>query len=165
MTCLYTHVQTLERRKKEKRLRICAFIIAFFTLSACVALCTFVRTGNAERMLLAAVIISTLGGWAVILLRELKIKPVRALRRHEEGILEYAEMSGPTEREGILKSTGRYVSLPGSITFFLLKLKNDEETAEIKIPKEKAALLPKQSAHVRILTVRGYLFSWEAADE
>lgn len=165
MTCLYTRDQALEHKKKEKRLRIGAVIIAAAALAVCVTLCAFVRTGNAEQLLLAAVAVSTLGGWAVIFLRECCLKPVRALRRHEEGILESAEKGGPTEREGILKSIGHYVSLKGSITFFLLKLKNDEETVEIKVPKEKLPLLPNQNAHVHVLTVRGYLFSWEAKDE
>ena len=58
-------------RQMQSRARLCKwimFLLASAALAGCVFLCTRVTTGNASHLLAATIGLSTLGGWAVLLL-------------------------------------------------------------------------------------------------
>ena len=85
-------------------------------LGACVCLCARVNTLNAHRMLITVIAVSTLSGWAAILLRRLVWAPARAEAAHTAGL----ENETTETYQGVLSAPGDVFFIPHGITAFTI---------------------------------------------
>ena len=116
-----------------------------------------VSTLNARAFYLAAVAVSTLGGWAAILIWAFGYRPRRAEHIHMKGMLE-----GPREGSaGTLGCPGGITPIPGSISVRRVPLLSEEGSVSLLIYAPLAKELPSSGARVRVETVSRYIVSWE----
>ena len=161
MTEYYSAAETEKHKKQEKRLIIIAGALFLAFNAGAVRACIGVNSGNASVRLAAAVLCGTAACVLPVLLYVYRFQPLRALRRHEEGILEEAGKNGTTAGEGVLCDSGHWVALPGSIRYRILTLESDDGKSEIRIPYEKRERLPQNAVRARVSLVRGYLYTLE----
>ncbi len=163
MHVLYTPEEAAAIRRWARGLKVFMLALAAGALAACVSLCFFVTTANAGRLLAAAVIISTLAGWAVILLRAGWYAPAKAVYTHMEGVLAAQEREAFT---GTLTPEAGTLRIPNSIWIRRVTLTDAQGgTVALSVPDGKAAQLPPAGTAVRVQTVRKYILAWEAAHE
>ena len=126
-------------------------------LVACVALCFLIRTGNAARMTLTIIGLSTIGGWTVILLMGLGGFPARAELKHTEGIL-----TGPrVSYEGSLTVTDKAFAIPKSVTVRTVRLEQGERPVPLQVDARFADRLPENGTRVRVITVHRFIAAFE----
>ena len=157
MQTLYTKEMTEKRKARAKRDAWLAAGLLLGGLLLCVFLCTRVRTGNAIRLQWACVAVSTVTGWAALLLCHLSVIPQRAAYRHEEGILK----GEPAEISGVLYREPGALALPKSITVKKLRLETENGPVTLSVQEEKEKHLPPDGTRVRVLTVRKYITACE----
>ena len=126
-------------------------------LIACVILCARVTTLNASAFYRAVVAVSTLGGWAAILIWILAYRQRRAAFIHMKGML-----GGQREAfTGSLGSMGKVTRIPGSIDVRRVPVLTDEGSVSLLVYAPLAAKLPGEGAHVRLETVSRYIVACE----
>ena len=161
MISLYTTEEAQRLRRHAGISARTAAIVFLLAFAACIALCFFVRTANASRMLIRVIVLFTLGGWAAILLLNLVYYPARAGYTHMEGIL-----AGETEvREGRLLILPGAFRIPKSITVRKVNLETEGETLHLSVLCGKVNQLPANGSRVRVCTVRNYITAFEVCDE
>ena len=127
---------------------------------ACAVLCFFVNTANARRMLIWMIGLSTVSGWAFILLRQLVYAPAHADASHMAGIL--ADEAEKTEEfEGLLRLSPGAFQIPKSIAVRRATLTNSEESTSLTVDASLARRLPPDGSRVRVQTVRKYITGYE----
>lgn len=126
-------------------------------LAVCVVLCLKVNTLNARASYIAAVAVSTLGGWAAMLIWALGYRPGRAEHIHMKGMLEGAREGF----SGTLGCPGDTTLIPGSISVRRVPLLSEEGSVSLLIYAPFAKELPSSGARVRVETVSRYIVSWE----
>ena len=158
MMVLYSQAdaQRMSRRAKISLSLSCALIVS--SLIACIALCTRVNTGNAERMLYTVIGLFTLAGWAAILLFRLIYLPSAAGYRHMKSILDGEE----AEMEGRITLTSAAFQIPKSILARKVTLAGEEEDARtLNLDARFAKKLPPDGTRVRVRTVRKFITAIE----
>ena len=154
---LYSLKECERARVRAVRARRAAAGGLIAALAVCVVLCLRVSTLNARAFYLAAVAVSTLGGWAAILIWALGYRPRRAEHIHMKGMLE-----GPREGSaGTLGCPGGITLIPGSISVRRVPLLSEEGSVSLLIYAPFAKELPSEGARVRVETVSRYIVSWE----
>ena len=128
---------------------------------ACAALCFFVNTANARRMLFGVIGLATVSGWVFILLRQMVYTPARAEASHMAGII--AEEA--TEYEGVLRLSPGAFQIPRSIAVRRATLTNGEESVTLSIDAALARRLPPDGSFVRVQTARKYITGYEVLHE
>ena len=128
---------------------------------ACAALCFFVNTANARRMLFGVIGLATVSGWVFILLRQMVYLPAHAEANHIAGII--AEET--TEYEGVLRLSPGAFQIPRSIAVRRATLTNGEESVTLSIDAALARRLPPDGSLVRVQTVRKYITGYEVLHE
>lgn len=160
MQHLYTPALLRSWRLRARRTLIALLAGSLTALGVCIALCTMVRTGNADKLLAAVAILSTLTGWAVMLCITFLLAPARAEAEHIGGIL-----SGEAaQAEGVLTVDSQRWLIPRSIAFYKATLRTPEETVTLNVNARLAARLPGPGARVRVLTVRKFITAFEVQD-
>lgn len=148
--CERSHVRAALARRAAAGVLIAA-------LAVCVFLCLRVTTLNARASYIAVVTVSTLGGWAAVLIRALGYRPRRAEHIHMKGMLE-----GPREGlTGTLGCPGDITLIPGSITVRRVPLHTEEGSVSLLVYAPFAKELPSLGARVRVETVSRYIVAWE----
>ena len=127
----------------------------------CAALCFFVNTANARRMLFGVIGLATVSGWVFILLRQMVYLPAHAEANHIAGII--AEET--TEYEGVLRLSPGAFQIPRSIAVRRATLTNGEESVTLSIDAALARRLPPDGSLVRVQTVRQYITGYEVLYE
>ena len=159
MMVLYSQAdaQRMSRRAKISLSLSCALIVS--SLIACIALCTQVNTGNAERMLYTVIGLFTLAGWAAILLFRLIYLPSAAGYRHMKSILDGEE----AEMEGRITLTSAAFQIPKCILArkVSLAVEGEEETRKLNIDDRLVKKLPTDGTRVRVRTVRKFITAIE----
>ncbi len=129
--------------------------------AACAALCFFVRTANARRMLFVIIGLATVSGWIFILLRQMVYLPAQAEQRHMASILsETAE-----EHAGTLRLSPGAFQIPKGIAVRKASLSEDGRTITLNIDARLNKRLPPDGTAVRVLTVRKYITAFEVLHE
>lgn len=161
MTILYT-TEELERQKRRAAWSgAAAWSVLALGWAACAALCFFVRTGNAQRMLFWMIGLATASGWFFILLRQMVYAPAHAEVNHMAGILKEE-----TEAyEGVLRLSPSVFQIPRSIAVRKVTLTSGEEMVTLNIDANLTKRLPPDGTAVRVLTVRKYITAFEVRDE
>ncbi len=143
-----------------RRARLCKWLMIFLalgTLAGCVFFLTRVTTGNAQRLLAATVILSTLGGWAVLLLHAFVLRPLRAQAGHVRSLLggEGGQYTGrlTVSRDGF--------RIPGSIVVRKARLETEGETLTFDLNAAWVRSLPPEGTLVRVRTVRRFITAVE----
>lgn len=155
-TDLFSGEYLARLRKKRRSSLVAAALIGGLALFCCVLLCTLTRTGNADRMALTAIAVSTVGGWAVL---SLLMFPA-ADAKHE---LRHAEMlaAGPEETLcGAVRFEPGTMRIIGSIRFRTLRLSGAEGERRVKVCASRAALLP-EGKELALTVVNGYVAAFE----
>ena len=148
----------------------------------CAALCFFVNTANARRMLFGVIGLATVSGWVFILLRQMDralvslpeaddlknpqygfadTESAHAEANHIAGII--AEET--TEYEGVLRLSPGAFQIPRSIAVRRATLTNGEESVTLSIDAALARRLPPDGSLVRVQTVRKYITGYEVLHE
>ena len=127
---------------------------------ASAALCFFVNTANAQRMLFWVIGLATVSGWVFILPRQMVHRPAYAEASHTAGIL--ADETEKTEEyEGTLRLSPGAFQIPKSIVVRRATLINGEESVTLSIDAAYARRLPPDGSFLRVQTVRKYITGYE----
>lgn len=134
-------------------------------LAVCIVLCTQVRTGMEQRLLLWIIGISTGTIWLSSMLYTECFLGIRRSAKHMRGILNDLDKEGTEEYQGILTVSPVQVQIPGSIRICNLSLADDNEKNTFHMDRRLKKLLPPAGSRVRILAVRGYVVGVEVLHE
>ena len=130
-------------------------------LAVCVALCTRVRTGNAERLLFTVIALSTLAGWAAILLLALLLRASAAEYRHITHVL-----SAPEEEcAGRLSLSPMAFQIPRGILIRKVTLRSGEDSRPLSLNARFARRLPPEGSFVRVKTAANLITAIEVPEE
>ena len=143
--------------KKIRNGRGAMLLLGCTALALCVALCCLTRTGNAERMELLTVAVSTVAGWVLLYLRRFV---VTAERRE----LMHARMLRGAEREtlrGRVTVTKERVAIRDSITLRQVLVETAEGTRRVKVNDRRAAALSGETGELRLYVANGYIAAFE----
>lgn len=153
---LYSGADMMRLRKKIRAWTAVLSGVAAGALAACVTLAATVDTAHAEKMELAAVLISTLAGWFVLYGA---IFIVTVSRRE----LAHAEMLRNGERtrtEGPVSVTKERVVIRKSITARRVEVKCEGGTKRFLVTERRAKALSNASA-AAVYTAHGYVAAYE----
>ena len=147
--------QDLKRLEtKYRNARIAAALIAALTLGLCVLFCCLTTTANANRMELATLITSCVGGWLVIYRRLFGVLEAKHEREHAHYLLS-AEKS--TVR-GKLTVTKDRLRIRDSIRIRILLLEDGKKTQRLKVNENMVrALRPYDGKTVTLTLAGGYV--------
>ena len=156
MEHLYTHAESQRwKRRAALTMGISAGAVAL-ALAVCIVLCTIVTTANAKTLLILAVALFTLAGWAAILLLFFVYAPARAQAEHIFGML-----NGEVQQyEGMLTLHRETFRIPKSITVRKATLLTDEGPVSLNVSAALAHRLPTDEK-LRLETVRRYIAAYE----
>jgi hypothetical protein len=161
MTPLYTPGEAERWRRRARRSQQALWCLACGGLAGCIGLCFHVQTGNAQSLFFCVIALSTLAGWAVILLRGLVTVPARAQAQHTAGI---AAGEGE-EYRGVLFVERDAFAIPRGITVKKAYLEESGERILLQADAGRAARLPANGTRVRVTAVRKYITAFEVCDE
>ena len=139
--------------------RIAATLLALITLAVCIWFCVNVNTANALRQLVMTMIVSALGGWAVITLRITAIKHYKYAVAHCEAILKGAE----EKIEGRFTVSESITRIHGGVSFYCVRV-NDEEENGVSLYSRYRKRFDESKA-LAVYTVYGFITAYEAAYE
>lgn len=142
--------------KKRRNSLAAAALIGGLALLCCVLLCALTRTGNADRMMLTAIAVSTVGGWAALSLLMFPAADARVELRHAEML-----RAGPEEAlRGTLRFEPGVMRIIGSIRFRTLRVQTAEGERRVKVCASRAPLLP-EGRELTLRVVNGYVAAFE----
>lgn len=157
MTRLYTIEEIRRLRKNARRARGLAALLGAAALAGCVALCFGLRTENMLRRQTAAIILSTLGSFAAVLLLGEGALPARREADHEEGVLK----EDAAERTGRIGQIAPAFRIPKSIAFHTVALETEEGPVSLKLNARHRKIFPEPGTRIRVETRRDYVTAWE----
>ena len=141
-------------KQKEKRERAWVWALAGLTLVLCVLFCCLTTTANANRMELATLITSCVGGWLVIYRRVFGVQEARHEREHANYLLA-AEKSSVRGKLSITKDRLR---IRDSIRIRILLLEDGKKTQRLKVNETKVRdLRPFDGKTVTLTLAGGYV--------
>lgn len=146
-------MERLARQIRRWRTALC--ILAAAALAACVCMAAAAGTANADRMEIAAIIVSTFAGWIVIYCA---IFVVTARRRE----LAHAAMLRTEDRqrvEGTVAVTDERFTIRKSVAVRRVEVCGDEERRLLVCDSRAAALAA--SGAVAVYTAHGYVAAYE----
>ena len=157
MIAFYNEKAAADRIKRVKKLTAIAWILAFLALSACVYVCSLIQTGNEAQTFFRAAAISTLAGWAEIVLIFLIIIPEKRMHRHERNMLN-RETDTIT---GVIRLENGSFTIPRSIRVRTVAVLCGETETRLTVREDKARLLPANGKPVRVLYAGRYVAGFE----
>ncbi len=131
--------------------------ILALSLAVCIFLCTRVRTGNANRLLVTVVALVTAAGWAALLLNVFVRRPAKAQAEHLQGLLEAEEEC----LTGTFTLGKEVIAIPGSIEVRKLRLDTGEEKCSYNLNAAFARHLPPEGTQVRLTVRRSFVTGCE----
>ena len=161
MQALYSQEEAnrMGKRARTSLRFVCGLMLC--ALAVCVFLCTRVRTGNAEGLLIAVIALFTGAGWIGILVLSLLYRPSLAKYRHMTHIL-----SDPMEEaEGTIALLPGAFQIPKSILIRKVSLTAGEDRITLNLDARLAGRLPKNGTRVRVRTAKKYITAIEVLDE
>lgn len=156
----YTELRAQQLKKRAQRYGIMIAAVLAGTLAGCVFLCAQVNTGNASRLLPITIGLSTLGGWAALLMLVFGRKPAKAQAAHMTGLLDAAQ----EEYTGTLTVSREVFAIPGSISVCKAKLKTEQENLSFNLNARYGSKLPDLSKPVRIAVRRTFITGVEVEE-
>ena len=151
---LYSPEDLPRLEKKIKRERVLIWAVAGLTLAVCIVLCCLTDTANAEKMELAAILCSTVGGWVVIYRRLFGLLEGRYELQHARYLLEET----PTALRGQLRVTKERLRIKNSIRIRILLLEDGGEIRRLKVNETRVkALRPWDGKRVTVALAGGYV--------
>ena len=150
----YRPEDLIRLKTKRKRERVTVWALAGVTLVVCVLFCCLTTTRNAQRMELATLITSCLGGWLVIYRRVFGLQAARYEQEHAAYLLE----SERTTLRGRLQITKERLRIKNSIRIRILLLDDGEETRRLKVNETRVRdLKPYEGKLVTLVLSGGYV--------
>ena len=143
--------------KKARQRKYLMLGMGAISLAACVFLCTKVTFFNQDRLLWPVIVLSVLGGWAVMLLYAYAYAPAKARAEHMKGI-----MAGEEETfSGVLQRTGETFAIPKSVTVKKIRLQAGESSILLHADSAVARQLPPDGTGVQVCAVRKFITGYE----
>ena len=161
MTELYLPNEADHLSRRAAACRNAAWAVGMIGLAVCTALCFGIRPTNTVRRLTAVISISTLAGWAVILLVSIGFRPQYGAARHIRR-LETEEMA---EYSGILQKNSMLFQIPGSIVVQKIQLLQGDESRTLNVDARKRSLLPENGTHVHVQCRHSFITAFEVEHE
>lgn len=151
---LYSPEELSRLEKKIKRERAWVFGVAGLTLALCVLFCCLTTTANYEKMELAALITSAVGGWVVIYRRVFGLQEARHELEHARYLLEAPR----TSLRGRLTVTRERLRIKNSIRIRILQLDDGERVHHLKVNETQVrALKDLDGKTVTVSLAGGYV--------
>lgn len=153
---LYTEADLARMRRSIRRGCAAHALLAALALTACLAMIARTGTGNAARMELAVILVSTVAGWIVLYGQLLVVLPRRRELRH-------AVMLRADEREtvtGVIAVTDQQVPIRKSITALRVEVRGEGESRWVLVCQTRAGALAALDA-ATLYTVHGYVAAYE----
>ena len=149
-------------RRRHKRWIIALTAVGAAALAACVTFCALTRTGNAARMELSAVAVSTAAGWFILYC-------ARFVVRRDRGEIGHAHMLLTGERvpvTGFLELAPETVRIPGGVELRRVWVTDGDKPQRLSVLARKAAALEAVSGRrVTLYTVNGFAAAYEVCHE
>lgn len=134
---------------------LCGLLLVMLLVN--IGLCNHVNTQNADVLLGLVILISTLAGWAALIVYAFGYRPARARAEHMLGILQ-----GEKEQaSGILRRTDEIFAIPKSVTVRKIALQQGEETLILHADSALVRQLPPDGTKVTVETVRKFITGYE----
>ena len=134
---LYSPEDLPRLEKKIKRERVLIWALAGLTLAACILLACLTNTANAEKMELAAILCSTVGGWLVIYRRLFGLLETRYELQHARYLLE----TPGDILQGRLSITKERLRIKNSIRIRILTLEDGGQIRRLKVNENRVKAL------------------------
>lgn len=155
---LYSREGIDRQRKRYRTSKYTALFIAVLGLIACIVICCAANTLNAQSMENAAVIVSTLTGWAVIFIILNVQLPAKYEASHAQNML-----AGEREaHHGTITVDKTVTRIKSSISVCRVSV---SDGARLNINSKNAAALRGITAPVTLYSVHGYVTAYEVAHE
>ena len=157
---LYSPDDIVRLRRRRRTVTAIAAAAALVTLAVCVFFCARTTAKNAGRMLLCAVIASTLGGWVVITLVRFFIDEYKRGEKHVKAILE-------GEREpvdGKFTLTNERLSVIRGVSMLRIRVEGAPRVASLQLYDKKKKLFDGAKAR-RVYAVHGFAAAYETEGE
>lgn len=158
---LYTRLTASRWRMRRRRYLSLALMTGAVALAACIYLCTQVSTATAEPLLYLVIGLSTLAGWAVMLLVAFGHLPARAEAEHIAGMLE----EPGEEVAGVLNVEKQQWHIPHSIRFCRATITDGEEKHPCQVNARMARQLPANGTVVCAVIRRRFITAYEVQHE
>lgn len=155
---LYGDDDLARLRQQIQRARVIYGAMAVAGLAACLTMIALTGTGNAARMELAVIAVSTVVGWLVIY----GLLFVIGTRRKE---LRHASMLREGERQearGAVTVTEERVTIRKSVTVRKVEVRGDQGTRQLRVCESRAEALMSADI-VAVYAVHGYVAAYEVA--
>ncbi len=153
---LYTDADIAGLRRRIKTWTCGLFLFSLLALGVCIALAALTTTGNAQRMELAAIAVSTVSGWIVLYCAIFTVGAARRELGHAGTLRE-----GERQRvEGRVQVTRRWLRIKKSITALAVDVETAEGTKSFWVSRSRAKRLA--SARPSALWIcHGYVAAYE----
>lgn len=156
ITELYSDGDIARMARRIRRWSLALWALALGALAVCITMTALTGTGNAARMELAVIAVSTVAGWIVIYGSHCVVK---AGRRE----LGHAEMLRETERqrvEGALTVTPERIAIRNSIRVRRVEVCGERGTRRLLVCESRAQALADSGASV-LYIANGYVAAYE----
>ena len=155
---LYSDADLARMKRQISRRSAAHAAIAAVALAVCVALILLTRTGNAARMELTVIAVSTIAGWVVLYGTIFRV----VARRRE---LRHAAMLRGEERQavsGTVVVTDERVAIHRSIVARRVEVRGEGDPQRLLVCEERAAALAEARPST-VYTVHGYVAAYEVS--
>ncbi|MBR6006229.1 MAG: hypothetical protein IK064_01230 [Clostridia bacterium] len=160
ITELYSGDDVIILQKKQRLWRIAAIAVAAVTLILCIVFCASSGPRNMMKMLAAAVITSTVGGWIVITIVRFALDELRYAEKHTRAVLEGERESV----DGRFELTDDRTLVKRGVAMLRVDAGTESGTHALQIYEKKARRFDAKNAK-RVYTVHGFIAAYEAEDE
>ena len=151
---LYGPEELPRLKRKYIRERALVWGISGLTLALCVLFCCLTTSRNVQRMELATLLCSCLGGWLVIYRRVFGLQE----SRHELEHVRHLQEAETTRLHGVLHVTRERLRIKNSIRIRILVLEDGETRHRLKVNETRVkALRDRDGQEVTVLLAGGYV--------
>ncbi len=153
---LYTDADVRGLRRKIKGWTLALGLFSLLALGVCIALAALTTTGNAQRMELAAIAVSTVSGWIVLYCAIFTVGNARRELGHAGTLRE-----GERERvEGRVRVTRRWLRIKKSITALAVDVETPEGVRSFWVSRSRAKRL-SEAGPTALYICHGYVAAYE----
>ena len=157
---LYHAEELTALSKKQKLWRTAAIIIALITLALCITFCVLTEKNNTARMLISAIITSTVGGWIVITIVHFAMADIKAAEKHIKAVLE-----GEREAvDGHFTLTDERVRIIKGVSMQKVDVEGADRIPSLQLYSGKVKAFPKE-LRGRVYAVHGFIAAYEVNDD
>lgn len=150
---IYTPERTEKLESKVKKGRIAITLTAFCALIVSIIMCIKTNTANSETMMYTVMALSTLAGWAVLIIYDSVIKPSKAEASHARGL----EKENKTEERGVILSLSKPIHIPKSVDIIKVRIQTADGEKTLNLIENRKDILPDAGTECLFKLRRSYI--------